>query len=214
MRRSLAAWGSVRRFLALDVLLGTAVVGLAFAALAEGVLDGPTWLLVVGLTTTALALLCLGAVAERGQGGGVALGLRSGGPRAYAPAVVHSVRAVQRETGRLVLDAQAADSVFAFDLTVVPEGRRPFRVEVRHPLDVQGLLHRGRAVVEYDPRQPWRVVVPNHPPGEWVARAARLDAEAAHGTEGPPVGVPPGARVLVTGVVVAVGLVGVLHLAG
>ncbi|GHC52311.1 hypothetical protein [Streptomyces flavofungini] len=205
---------SVRRLLAPEVLLGAVAVGFALGALAEGVLDGPTWLLVVGLTATAVALSCLGAVAERGQGGGVAAGLRSGGPRAYAPALVHSVRAVHRDTGQLVLDPQAAGSLFAFDLTVVPEGRRPFRVEVRHPLDVQDLLHRSRAVVEYDPRQPWRVVLPNRPPPEWAARAQRLDPEAAHTTEGPPAGLPPGAHVLVTGAVVAAGLLGVLHLAG
>ncbi|WP_051852272.1 hypothetical protein [Streptomyces aureocirculatus] len=205
---------SVRRFLALDVLLGAAVVGLAFAALAEGVIDGPSWLLYVGLTATSFALVLLGAVAEHGYGG-AASGLRSGGPRAYAPALVHSVRSVHQGTGRLVLAPRAAPSaLFAFDLTVVPEGRRPFRVEVRHPLDVQDLSHRGRAVVEYDPRRPWRVVLPDRPPREWLARAERLDEESARTAGGPPRGLPPGAHVLVTGAVVAAGLVGVLHLTG
>ncbi|WJV50498.1 hypothetical protein [Streptomyces flavofungini] len=205
---------AARRLLAPDTLLGAAAVGLAFGALAEGVIDGPTWLLVVGLTATAATFLCLGAVAERGQSAGIAAGLRSGGPRAYAPALVHTVRAVHRDTGQLALDPQAAGSLFAFDLTVVPEGGRPFRVEVRHPLDVQDLLHRGHAVVEYDPRQPWRVVLPDRPPAEWAARARRLDPEAAHTTEGPPAGLPPGAHLLVAGAVVAAGLVGALHLAG
>ncbi|MVO87727.1 hypothetical protein GPA10_23950 [Streptomyces sp. p1417] len=204
---------SVRRFLALDVLLGAAVVGLAFAALAEGVVDGPGWLLYVGLTTTAFALTLLGAVAEHGHGG-AASGLRPGGPRAYAPALVHSVRSVHGESGRLVLDPRATGALFAFDLTVVPEGRRPFRVEVRHPLDVQDLLHRGRAVVEYDPRQPWRVVLPDRPPHEWLARAERLDEDVAATAGGSPRGLPPGAHVLVTGALVAAGLVGALHLAG
>ncbi|MFE4248397.1 hypothetical protein ACFRU3_02710 [Streptomyces sp. NPDC056910] len=63
---------------------------------------------------------------------------------------------------------------------------------MRHARDVRGLLHRDRAVVEDDPRQPWRVVVPADPPGERSARALRLDPAADTKSGGPARGLPPG----------------------
>ncbi|MEV5978621.1 hypothetical protein [Streptomyces sp. NPDC052114] len=204
----------VRRFLAPPVLLGAVVVAAALATLAQGILGGTTWVLFVGLTGTALVLAVLGDFADTGHGPGTASGLRSGGPRAHAPAVVHSVRAVHKRSGAAVADGRAQSSVFAFDLTVVPEDAPAYRVVVRHPLDVQGLLHRNRAVVEYDPEQPWRVVVPNDPPRVWLARAQRLDDTAAHTAEGPARGLPAGAHVLVTGVVLAALLTAAVRLVG
>ncbi|MEU7581061.1 hypothetical protein AB0B50_26060 [Streptomyces sp. NPDC041068] len=194
---------SVRRFLTPHVLLGAVVVAAAFATLAQGIIGGTTWVLVIGLTGTALVLAVLGGLADQGHGTGVASGLRSGGPRAYAPAVVHSARAVHRRSGAAVVDGQAQSSVFAFELTVVPEDAPAYRVVVRHPLDVQGLLHRTRAVVEYDPKQPWRVALPDNPPRSWQARAQQLDAEAAHSAREPGRGLPPGVHVLGAGAVLA-----------
>ncbi|MFF9348925.1 hypothetical protein [Streptomyces sp. NPDC014734] len=162
---------SLRRYFTALGLLSVAAAGLAFTALVYGAVFGPRWLLMTGLPTSVLALVVFGKVDESSQSDVAARGLRSGGPRAFAPAVVHRVRAVNKETGRPMTDGRSLDSVFAFDLTVVPEGLPAYRVQVRHPLDVQGLLQRTRGVVEYDPEQPWRVVIPDNPPREWLARA-------------------------------------------
>ncbi|MFF3733907.1 hypothetical protein ACFYXM_27270 [Streptomyces sp. NPDC002476] len=162
---------SLRRFFTALGLLSVVAAGLAFAALVDGALHGPRWLLLLGVPATALALVVFGKVGEPSQSDILVRGLRPGGPRAFAPALVHGVRAVDKRTGRLARDGQSLESVFAFDLAVVPDGLPAYRVQVRHPLDVQGLLHRPRGVVEYDPEQPWRVVIPDNPPREWLARA-------------------------------------------
>lgn len=170
---------SLRRFVDALGLLCAAVAGLAFAAFAHGALFGPRWLLLLGIPATALVLVVFGKVGEASRSDAVFRGLRPGGPRAFAPAVVHEVRAVDKRTGRPVRDGRSLESVFAFDLTVVPDGLPAYRVRIRHPLDVQGLLQRPRGVVEYDPEQPWRVVIPDNPPREWVARANGITPPAA-----------------------------------
>ncbi|MEV0279366.1 hypothetical protein AB0I22_23670 [Streptomyces sp. NPDC050610] len=192
----------VRQFFSPVALLTAVPVGAAFAALVRGAVEGPFWLLLIGLSVTSLALAFLGGVAESGQHGR-AVELRAGGRRAYAPALVNSVRAVHKDTGRTVLDPRDQKTVFAFDLTVVPDDMPAYRVEVRHPLDLQDLLHRKYGVVEYDPRHPWRVVVPNNPPGEWTARAQRLDPETVRPASGPSPALPAGSQILVLGAVVA-----------
>ncbi|MFF3785289.1 hypothetical protein [Streptomyces sp. NPDC001933] len=204
---------SLRNALRLLTVVFATGTGLALAAVVQGALDGPRWLLIVGLPVTALALAAYGRAAEDMKSGVAAPGLRSGGPRAFAPAVVNGVRAVNKKNGRTAIDGQAVDSVFAFDLTVMTDDLPPYRIEVRHPLDLQGLLHRSRAVVEYDPEQPWRVVIPNNPPREWLARAECLV---------PPVGevkrraggVPAGFRALVSGVVIAAVLLVLVRVLG
>ncbi|RFC71267.1 hypothetical protein [Streptomyces sp. AcE210] len=65
---------------------------------------------------------------------------------------------------------------------------------MRHPSDVQGLPRRDRAVVEYDPKRRWRVIVLAEPPGEWAARALRLDPEAGTKTGGPAWACPRASR--------------------
>ncbi|MEE1772507.1 hypothetical protein PUR34_31215 [Streptomyces sp. JV185] len=202
MTTSTSTVSSLRGFLRLFTVVSAIGTGLALAALVQGAVDGPRWLLIVALPVTALALTAYGKAAEDMKSGVAAPGLRSGGPRAFAPAVVNGVKAVNKENGRTAVDGQALKSVFAFDLTVVSDELPPYRIEVRHPLDLQGLLHKSRAVVEYDPEQPWRVVVPNNPPREWLARAERLvppagDVKRRAG------GVPAGFRALVSGVVIA-----------
>ncbi|WP_413754146.1 hypothetical protein NRF20_39795 [Streptomyces sp. R-74717] len=139
-------------------------------------------------------------------------GLRSGGPRAFAPAVVNGVKTVDKKTGRPVLDGRSVESVFAFDLTVMPDELPAYRVQVIHPLDLQGLLHRSRAVVEYDPEQPWRVVIPSNPPREWLARANSVSppAEVKERVGGFPAGFPT----LVMGVALAAVLLVPVRLLG
>ncbi|MEU2129514.1 hypothetical protein [Streptomyces sp. NPDC018352] len=204
---------SLRNAVRLLTVVSAIGTGLAVAAVVQGALDGPRWLLIVGVPVTALALTAYGRVAEDMKSGVAAPALRSGGPRAFAPAVVNGVKAVDKKNGRTATDGQAVDSVFAFDLTVMTDDLPPYRIEVRHPLDLQGLLHRSRAVVEYDPEQPWRVVIPDNPPREWLARAERLV---------PPVGevkrraggVPAGFRALVSGVVIAAVLLVLVRVLG
>ncbi|MEU6112653.1 hypothetical protein ABZ853_30140 [Streptomyces albidoflavus] len=95
-------------------------------------------------------------------------------------------------------DGRAQGTLFVFDLTVVPAGPAPYRVLVRHPLDVQGLAGRGKdgvpvtAVVAHDPEEPWLTVLPASPPPRELGRARELAAapragRAAgdpHGTSG------------------------------
>jgi len=202
---------AARRFLSLFSLLSAVVTGLAFAALVQGAVEGPRWLLLTGLPATALALAVFGKVGEPSSDL-VVLGLRSGGPRAFAPAVVDGVKAVYKETGRPVADGRALESVFAFDLTVVPDGLPAYRIQIRHPLDVQGLLHRSTAVVEYDPEQPWRVVIPDNPPREWLARASSLTPPAE--VKRYATGIPAGLSTLVASVVFAAVLLVLVRLLG
>jgi hypothetical protein len=203
----------LRRLFGLFTVVSALGTGLALAALVQGATNGPRWLLMLALPMTALALTAYGKAAEDMTSGVAAPGLRSGGPRAFAPAVVNGVKAVNKENGRTAVDGQAVKSVFAFDLTVVTDELPPYRIEVRHPLDLQGLLHRSRAVVEYDPEQPWRVVIPDNPPREWLARAERLvppAGEVKHRAGG----VPAGFRSLVSGVVIAAVLLVLVRVLG
>ncbi|WP_406015928.1 hypothetical protein OG520_36190 [Streptomyces sp. NBC_00984] len=207
-----ASTSSLRRLFNAFRLLAALLIGLAFAALVQGAVDGPRWLLITGIPATALVLTILGDVAEPMRAGMAMTGLRSGGPRAFAPAVVNGVRTVDKKTGRPVLDGRSVNSVFAFDLTVMPDELPAYRIQVCHPLDVQGLTHRSRAVVEYDPEQPWRVVIPNNPPREWLARAnsASPPAEVKDRTGG----LPAGFWTLVMGVACAAVLLVLVRLLG
>ncbi|MEU9619462.1 MULTISPECIES: hypothetical protein [unclassified Streptomyces] len=203
---------TLRRLFSSLRLVAALLAGLSFAALAQGALDGPRWLLLTGVPATALVLTILGGAAEPLRTNIAMSGLRSGGPRAFAPAVVNGVRTVDKKTGRPVLDGRSVESVFAFDLTVMPDGLPAYRVQVIHPLDLQGLLHRSRAVVEYDPEQPWRVAIPADPPREWLARAnsASPPAEVKKRADG----FPAGFRTLVTGAVLAAVLLVLVRLLG
>ncbi|MGW1844156.1 hypothetical protein [Streptomyces sp. NPDC001966] len=212
MTTSTSPASPLRNAVRLLTVVSAAGTGLALAAVVQGALDGPRWLLIVGLPATALALTAYGRAAED-MTSGVAPELRSGGPRAFAPAVVNGVRAVNKKNGRTAVDGQAVESVFAFDLTVMADDLPPYRIEVRHPLDLQGLLHRPRAVVEYDPEQPWRVVIPDNPPREWLARAATLVPPAGE-VKRRTGGVPAGFRALVSGVVIAAVLLVLVRVLG
>ncbi|MFE6664606.1 hypothetical protein ACFVFH_13750 [Streptomyces sp. NPDC057697] len=207
-----ASISSLRRLFNVVRLMAALLIGLALAALVQGAVEGPRWLLITGIPATALVLTVLGDVAEPMRTSTVMTGLRSGGPRAFAPAVVNGVRTVDRKAGRPVLDGRSVNSVFAFDLTVMPEDRPAYRIQVCHPLDVQGLTHRSRAVVEYDPEQPWRVVVPDDPPRAWLARAAGAPAPTV--VKDRAAGLPAGFWTLVTGVVCAAVLLTLMRLLG
>ncbi|GGT32252.1 hypothetical protein GCM10010207_35240 [Streptomyces atratus] len=209
MNRSIS---SLRRLFSSLRLVAALCIGLSFAALIQGAMDGPRWLLLAGIPATVLVLTILGDVAEPLRTDIAMSGLRSGGPRAFAPAVVNGVKTVDKRTGRPVLDGRSVESVFAFDLTVMPDELPAYRVQVIHPLDLQGLLHRSRAVVEYDPEQPWRVVIPGNPPREWLARANSVSPPAE--VKERVGGFPAGFWTLVMGVALAAVLLVLVRLLG
>lgn len=122
---------------------------------------------------------------------------------------MNSARAVTKEPGKPVVDGHATNSVFVFDLTVVPDDRAPFRVKVAHPLDLQGLLGSDSAVVEYDPLQPWRVAVPADPPREWRARAEGLTPLDETPAELVAARIPAGAQALLLGLPLGVAFLAV-----
>ncbi|MFB8415276.1 hypothetical protein ACFC63_07130 [Streptomyces albidoflavus] len=204
-----------------SALLGALPVGAALTALGLGLTGGGRWLL-LGAAATAGALLLLAAVAESGNGG-ASLAPRPGRPTSYSPAHVHGVQVVHAGSGRALRDSdgRAQGTLFVFDLTVVPAGRAPYRVLVRHPLDVQGLAGRGKdgvpvtAVVAHDPEEPWRTVLPASPPPRERRRAREL--AAAPVPAAPPVtrtGLPAGAPLLVLGVLYAGVVVALVRVAG
>lgn len=193
----------------------TALLGLltggAVTALVQGAVDGPRWLLLVGLNATVTALVLVDLV-TRVSRAGIAPGLRAGRPRAFAPAVVHGVRALNKATGRASGDPASPRTAFEFDVTVMPEGGKPFRVKLLHPLDVQDARGSRSMVVEYGLGEPWRVAVCAHPPTEWVRRARQLDPAGPPGPRLEPR--RPGAWVLAVGAVTAVVLLGLIRLTG
>lgn len=188
---------SLRMLLSSLRLAAVLLIGLSVAAMVHGALDGPRWMVVTGVPVTALILTILGDMADP-MGTNSAMRPRSGGPRAFAPAVVNGVKTVDKKTGRPVRDGRSVNSEFAFDLTVMPDGLPAYRLRVCHPLDLQGLLHKSRAVVEYDPEQPWRVVVADNPPREWLARADAATPPAV--VKEPSSGIPSGLWTLLMGV--------------
>ncbi|MFE6720292.1 hypothetical protein ACFVDU_22270 [Streptomyces albidoflavus] len=203
-------------------LLGALPVGAALTALGLGLTGGGRWLLLLGAAATAGALLLLAAVAESGNGG-ASLAPRPGRPTSYAPARVHGVRVVHAGSGRRLRDSdgRVQGTLFVFDLTVVPAGRAPYRVLVRHPLDTQGLAGPGKdgvpvtAVVAHDPEEPWRTVLPASPPPRERRRAREL--AAAPVPAAPPLtrtGLPAGAPLLVLGVLYAGVVVALVRVAG
>lgn len=181
------------------------LLGVALSLLIHGVTDGVLWMEIVGLATTSLFLLALSWIAEL-SAIGHASPLRPGGPRAYAPALVHSARAVDDPRG-------VHRGMLVFELHVHPEDRAPFSVRVLHPLDLQRLLVHRAAVIEYDPSQPWRAELPANPPWEWVARAEALAARDDVPAPSPvTVRFPPGFQVLVTGLLTSAALTWLLSL--
>lgn len=192
------------------VLLGL-LAGGALTALVHGAVDGPRWLLLLGLNATVLVLVVVDLI-SRVSRAGIAPGLRAGGARAFAPAVVHGVRAVHTASGRASGRPASPDTTFEFDLTVAPGDRDPFRVKVLHPLDAQDAGNRRSMVVEYDPGQPWRVIVALRPPAEWARRAGELERTGLSGARLEPP--RPELRVLGLGAVTAALLLTLIQLAG
>ncbi|MEE1791968.1 hypothetical protein PUR28_14495 [Streptomyces sp. BE308] len=192
-------------------VLAAVITGGALTALVHGALDGPRWLMLVGLNLTVLVLVAVD-LTSRVTLSGFALDLRPQGPRAFAPAVVHGVRAVNRDPRLPALDPRSPDTAFAFDLTVVPATGEPYRVTVRHPLDVQNARNNGSMVVEYDPEQPWRVIVPTRVPEQSAEQARGLTLTGPRAERITPR--RPEVRVLGLGTLIAAALLAVIRLTG
>ncbi|MGW6393019.1 hypothetical protein ACWFR1_21485 [Streptomyces sp. NPDC055103] len=144
------------RLLAPGTLLVAAPAAVVVTALVHGALDGPRWVMMLGLDGTVALLLALGTARLRHRPG-VAQDLGSGAGAVHVPARLHS------------LTARGTD--FGFDLTVLPEGRAPYRIEVRQPVDLQDVRVHRAALVRHDPRRPWLVDLPPRPPAAELARA-------------------------------------------
>ncbi|MFB7587568.1 hypothetical protein [Streptomyces sp. NPDC056169] len=146
----------VLRVLAPGTLLVAVPAAVVVTALVHGALDGPRWVMMLGLNGTIALLFALGAARLRHRPG-VALGPVSAAGAVHAPARLHS------------LTARGTD--FVFDLTVLPEGAAPYRIEVQQPIDLQDVRIHRAALVRLDPRRPWLVDLPPHPPAAELARA-------------------------------------------
>ncbi|MEF9886085.1 hypothetical protein [Streptomyces sp. P9-A4] len=180
--------------------LGTAVLAaVAATALAHGVFEGPRWVMMLGLNGTVALLVALGLARLRHRPG-VARGPVSGPGAAFAPARLHSLT--------------TRGTAFVFDLTVLPDGGEPYRIAVEHPLDLQHVHVHRAGVVRHDPRRPWRVDLPQHPP---TAALSRARAAAARADDVPPAArlrVPaPGATALAVTALLTAVLMTVLALA-
>jgi hypothetical protein len=100
------------------------------------------------------------------------LGLGVLGPTTAAPARIESSRAI----------GEGPDFPVRLDLTVAPEHRQAFRVTATSSVNLMDLdrLQTGRTVlVDYDPRQPWRVTVRSDPGAEWVERISLAAIDTA-----------------------------------
>ncbi|MEU3481534.1 hypothetical protein ACI2LO_21610 [Streptomyces sp. NPDC033754] len=153
----------LRRVLAPGTLLVAAPAAVVVTAFVHAALDGPRWIMMLGLNGTIALLFALGTARLRHRPG-VARSLPSGQGAVHAPARLHS------------LTARGTD--FVFDLTVLPEGGDPYRIEVQQPIDLQDVRIHRAALVRLDPRRPWRVDLPPRPPAAELARAraaARTD---------------------------------------
>lgn len=178
------------RLLVAPATLFAAVPGtLAATALVHGALDGPRWIMMLGLEGTIALLVALGSARLRHRPG-VAHGPVPDEGAAHAPARLNALT--------------TRGTAFVFDLTVRPERGAPYRIEVEHPLDLQDVRVHRAALVRHDPRRPWLVDLPQDPPAAELARA-----RAAARTEDPVTAPrlwspPPGTPVLLlTGVLTA-----------
>ena len=187
----------LRRVLAPGTLLVAAPAAVVVTALVHGALDGPRWAMMLGLNGTVALLFALGTARLRHRPG-VALGLASGAGAVHAPARLHS------------LTARGTD--FGFDLTVLPEGGAPYRIEVRQPIDVQDVRIHRAALVRHDPHRPWLVDLPARPPAAELARA-RAAVRTDDLPSAPRLGVPaPGTPALLAGALLTAVLLTVLAL--
>ncbi|MFF7780654.1 hypothetical protein ACFZCG_40390 [Streptomyces tanashiensis] len=178
------------RLLVAPATLLAAVPGtLAVTGLVHGALDGPRWIMMLGLNATAALLVALGA-ARLNHRPGVALGPVPDETAAHAPARLNALT--------------TRGTAFVFDLTVRPARGAPYRIEVEHPLDLQDIRVHGAALVRHDPRRPWLVDLPSRPPAAELA-AARTAARTEGAEPAPRLwSPPPGAPVLLlTGMLTA-----------
>ncbi|MFE7510053.1 hypothetical protein ACFU8I_02320 [Streptomyces sp. NPDC057540] len=183
--RGRPALPALLRLLVAPATLLAAVPGtLAATGFVLGALDGPRWIMMLGLNGTVALLVALG-LARLGHRPGVAGGPVPAGRAAHAPALLNGLR--------------TRGTAFVFDLTVRPERGAPYRIEVEHPLDLQDVRGHRAALVRHDPRRPWLVDLPQDPPAAALARAraAAGDPASAPRLRAPAPGTP---ALLVTGV--------------
>ncbi|MET7298398.1 hypothetical protein [Embleya sp. NPDC005575] len=94
-------------------------------------------------------------------------------PARPALAVIESRRAIGGESANVPVE---------FVLTVAPDERPAYRVEMSQDInlvDIPDYRPRGVVVVEYRPDEPWDVKIVTAPTGEWVRRAATESVDSA-----------------------------------
>ncbi|MER7948137.1 hypothetical protein ABTY59_12215 [Streptomyces sp. NPDC096079] len=176
--RGRLALPALLRLLVAPATLLAAVPGtLAATGFVLAALDGPRWIMMLGLNGTVALLVALGR-ARLSHRPGVAGGPVPTGRAAHAPALLNALT--------------TRGTAFVFDLTVRPERGAPYRIEVEHPLDLQDVRVHRAALVRHDPRRPWLVDLPQDPPAAALARAraAAGDPAPAPRLWSPPPGTP------------------------
>lgn len=165
----------LRTLVAPGTLLAAVPATLAVTGLLRGALDGPRWIMMLGLDGTVALLVALGA-ARLNHRPGTARGPVPDEGAAHAPARLNALT--------------TRGTAFVYDLTVRPERGAPYRIEVEHPLDLQDVRVHRAALVRHDPRRPWLVDLPQDPPAAALARA-RAAARTEDPTPAPPLWTPP-----------------------
>ncbi|MFJ6657623.1 hypothetical protein ACIQNG_14805 [Streptomyces sp. NPDC091377] len=148
-----------------------------------------------GVTGATLAALVLGTVVENVPlfVAGLVLPLAYGAllvvagkpARAREAAVERRTTLARVESVRAVGEG-AGDVPVRFDLTVVPDDGRPYRVAIREQVNLVDLpdYRPGRiVVVEYAPERLWRVALVRRPSAEWEERAAGAGIDSAPESE-------------------------------
>ncbi|MYS80694.1 hypothetical protein GTZ85_10835 [Streptomyces sp. SID5474] len=117
--------------------------------------------------------LCLLNVVVVGVAGRIQRARNPRSPALPALAVIESRRAIGGESANVPVE---------FVLTVAPDERPAYRVEMSQDInlvDIPDYRPRGVVVVEYRPDEPWDVKILTAPTGEWARRATTESVDSA-----------------------------------
>ncbi|MGW0964491.1 hypothetical protein ACWD4K_37255 [Streptomyces gelaticus] len=156
-------------------------------ALARGFLTG-------GVVGTSLAALVVGGIIENAPLFATGLVLPAvygllfflaGTPRRAREAAVVPRTALAVIESLKAVGGESSDIPVRFELTVAPDDRPAYRVEITQDInlvDLPDYRPRGVLVVQYPPDRPWRVRIVKRPTPEWEDRAASARLDSVLGT--------------------------------
>ncbi|MEU6606580.1 hypothetical protein ABZ922_16240 [Streptomyces shenzhenensis] len=156
-------------------------------ALARGFLTG-------GVVGTSLAALVVGGITENAPLFATGLVLPAiygllfflaGVPRRVREAAVVPRTALAMIESLKAVGGESSDIPVRFELTVAPDDRPAYRVEITQDInlvDLPDYRPRGVVVVQYPPDRPWRVRIVKRPTPEWEDRAASARLDSVPGT--------------------------------